>query len=403
MVSEPPFSGLKVIDCGSYIAAPAATTILADLGADVIKIEPPGAGDPYRQLPKLPGNPVSEHDYAWLLDAHSKRGLALDLASAEGQEVVHRLVAGADVFVTNYPLRVREKLHVDYETLSALNDRLVYGSFTGYGETGPEAAKPGFDATAYWARSGMMDQVRNSHEATPARAVVGQGDHPAAMSLYAGLVTALLQRERTGKGTKVSSSLLANGLWANSYLATAALCGAEFIPRPPRESLFNALSCHYQAADGKWLLLTILNEDRYWPVLARCLEREDLLTDERFTTKPDRLRNAHALIATLDEAFGRHERAHWEQVLGENGVIFDIVATPADIAHDEQMRANGLAVAFPEDERVSTVAIPFRLANLSTVPPRLPPSIGQHTDDVLAELGYDADRIAALRAAGTVA
>ena len=399
-MTEPLFSGLKVIDCGSYIAAPAATTIMADLGADVIKIEPPGAGDPYRQLPKIPGNPVCEHDFAWILDSHSKRGLALDLSAADGQQVLHELVGQADVFVTNYPLRVRDKLRIDYDTLSALNERLIYGSFTGYGETGAEAAKPGFDATSYWARSGMMDQVRNSYDATPARAVVGQGDHPSAMSLYAGIVTALYQRERTGKGTKVSSSLLANGLWANSYIATAALCGAEFIPRPRRENLFNALSCHYQAADGKWLLLTILNEDRHWPVLVSCLERSDLATDERFATRTDRLRNAHDLIATLDEAFATHDRAHWERVLSENGIVFDVVATPADIPHDEQMRANGIAVGFPEDERVSTIAAPFTIAGVETVPPRMPPSIGQHTDEVLAELGYDDARVAALRESG---
>ena len=309
-MSDSLFSGLKVIDCGSYIAAPAATTILADLGADVIKVEPPGAGDPYRQLPKIPGNPVCEHDYR--LDA----GLAQQArprarpGDAEGQQVLHELVAEADIFVTNYPLRVRDKLRIDYDTLSALNERLIYGSFTGYGETGAESAKPGFDATSYWARSGMMDQVRNSCDATPARAVVGQGDHPSAMSLYAGIVTALYQRERTGKGAKVSSSLLANGLWANSYIATAALCGADFIPTAaPRENLFNALSCHYQSADGKWLLLTILNEDRHWPVLVQCLERSDLADDERFATRTDRLRNAHELIATLDEAFATHDRA----------------------------------------------------------------------------------------------
>jgi len=402
-MSDPLFHGLKVIDCGSYIAAPASTTILADLGADVIKIEPPGTGDPYRQLPKLPGNPVSEHDYAWLLDSHSKRGLALDLGTPEGQEVLHRLVSEADVFVTNYPLRVREKLRIDHETLSALNPRLVYGSFTGYGETGPEAAKPGFDATSYWARSGMMDTVRSSADATPARAVVGQGDHPSAMSLYAGIVTALYQREHTGRGTRVSSSLLANGLWANSYMATAALCGAEFIPRPPRERHFNALSVHYQCADGKWLLLTILNEDRHWPLLVHCLGLEDLLTDERFGSKPDRLRNAHALIALLDDAFARNDRAYWEKVLGEQGIVFDIVATPEDIPDDQQMRANGLALSFPDDERVGTIAAPFRLAGVDPVPPRLPPTIGQHTDEVLAELGYDDAAIAAFRETGTVA
>lgn len=397
------FSGLKVIDCGSYIAAPASTTVLADLGADVVKIEPPGAGDPYRQLPRLPGNPVCDHDYAWLLDNRGKRGLALDLGSAEGQRVLHELVAGADVFVTNYPLRVREKLRIDHATLSALNERLVYGSFTGYGEVGDEATKPGFDATSYWARSGMMDTVRSSADAVPARAVVGQGDHPSAMSLYAGIVTALYQRERTGRGTQVSSSLLANGLWANSYMATAALCGAEFIPRPPRERHFNALSVHYQCADGTWLLLTILNEDRHWPVLAECLDRRDLLTDERFLTKPDRLRNAQLLIALLDDAFRAKERSHWEQVLADNGIVFDVVATPEDIAHDEQARANGLVLDVADDDRVSTIAAPFRLAGQEPVPTRLPPRIGQHTDEVLAELGYDDTAIAALRDAGTVA
>ncbi len=397
------FTGLKVIDCGSYIAAPAAATILGDLGADVIKIEPPGAGDAYRKLPQLPGNPVSEHGYAWLLDSRSKRGLALDMGSADGQQVLHDLVADADVFVTNYPLRARDKFRIDYDTLAALNERLVYGSFTGYGENGREAGKPGFDATAYWARSGMMDTVRPAADGTPARAVVGQGDHPSAMTLYAGIVTALYQREKTGRGTKVSSSLQANGLWANSYMATAALCGAEFIPRPPREQHFNALSLHYQCADEKWLLLTILNEDRHWPVLARCLEREDLLEDERFAATPDRHRNSEALIAALDEAFARHERAHWEELLSENGIVFDIVATPEDIPHDEQIRANGLVVPFAEDERVSTIAVPFELDDVEKVEAKLPPSVGQHTDDVLTGLGYDAERIAALRDAGTVA
>lgn len=402
-MTESLFTGLKVIDCGSYIAAPASTTIMADLGADVIKIEPPGIGDPYRQLPKLPGNPVSDHDFAWLLDAHSKRGLALDLASPEGLEVLHDLIAQADVFVTNYPLRVREKLRIDYDTLSSLNERLVYGSFTGYGETGAEADKPGFDATSYWARSGMMDTVRSSADAVPARAVVGQGDHPSAMSLYAGLVTALYQRERTGKGGKVSSSLLANGLWSNSYMATAALCGARFIPRPPREQTFNALSTYYACADNKWLLLTILNEDRHWPVLARCLGCEDLLEDERFATKPDRLRNSRALIAILDEAFAGQERAHWEKVLGENGIVFDIVATSEDIPHDQQMWTNELAVRFEEEPGAATIAAPFTLDAAPKVPPRRPPAIGEHTDEVLAELGYDVARVATLRQGGVVA
>ncbi|GAB06765.1 CoA transferase [Gordonia amarae] len=397
------FDGLRVIDCGSYIAAPASTTILADLGADVIKIEPPGMGDPYRQLPKLPGNPVCEHDFAWLMDAHSKRGIALNLADPDGQSVLHDLVASADVFVTNYPLKVRQKLHLDYETLAARNEKIIYGSFTGYGETGPESTKPGFDTTSYWARSGMMDTVRSDAGAVPARSVVGQGDHPSAMTMFAAVVTALYQRERTGKGTYVSSSLLANGLWANSYMATAALCGATFIPRPPREASLNALGAYYQCADGKWLILTILNEDRHWPSLATCLGRPDLIDHPDFASKPLRLKNARALVDIMDAAFASRERAHWASTLSEAGIVFDIVATSEDIPDDPQIYVNEMVQTFPDDERLKAVATPFRLAGQQPVPPRMPPSPGQHTDEILTELGYDTDRVATLRSSGAVA
>ena len=204
------FEGLKVIDCASFIAAPTAATLLGDLGANVIKIEPP-AGDPFRALPKLPGMPRSDHPYGWMLDNRNKRGLALDLARKEGQAVVHRLVADADVFITNYPLAVRRKLAIDYDRLSTMNDRLIYASFTGYGEVGDEATKPGFDATAYWARTGLMDMVRTGAEAEPVRSMPGMGDHPSAVTLFAAIATALYRRER------------AVGLSILSYLGSKAL------------------------------------------------------------------------------------------------------------------------------------------------------------------------------------
>lgn len=401
--TEPLFAGLKVIDCGSYIAGPASTTIMADLGADVIKIEPPGAGDPYRKLPKLPGNPISEHDYAWILDSHSKRGLALDLGTAEGQAVLHDLVAGADVFVTNYPLRVRDKLKIDHPTLAGLNETLIYASFTGYGEVGPEVGKPGFDATSYWARSGMMDIVRSSATAVPARAAIGQGDHPSAMSLYAAIATALYQRERTGRGALVSSSLLANGLWSNSYMATAALCGATFTPRPPREETLNPLSCYYQCNDAKWLMLAVVNEAKQWPILVNCLGRDDLLTDERFASPAARFQHGGELIAILDEAFAGQNRAHWERNLRDAGIVFDIVATPDDIVGDEQVAAAGITLRFADDDRIQAIGTPFRLGDQPPVSPRMPPAIGEHTDEVLTDIGYDVERIASLRSAGVIA
>jgi formyl-CoA transferase len=229
------FEGLKVLDCASFIAAPAAATVLSDFGAKVIKIEPPGSGDPYRNLPNLPGYPHSEHNFAWLLESRNKRSLALDLSKAEGQAVLRRLVAEADVFITNFPPAVRARLGMTHAELAPLNSRLIYASFTGYGEKGEEANKPGFDSNAYWARSGLMDLVRADTATTPARSVAGMGDHPCAMALYGAIVTALYKRERTGKGSHVSSNLMANGVWANGVLAQARLCGAKFSERRPRE------------------------------------------------------------------------------------------------------------------------------------------------------------------------
>ncbi len=295
------FEGLRVIDCGSFIAAPAAATVLSDFGADVVKVEPPGAGDPYRALPRMPGNPVGDSEYGWLLDARNRRGLALDLTRPEAQAVLHRLVASADVFVTNYPLAVRRRLGIDWEVLAPLNDRLVYASFTGYGEAGQEADKPAFDVTAWWARSGLMDVIRPEPGGTPVRPTIGMGDHPSGMALFGAIVTALYQRERTGRGAHVASSLLANGVWANGYLTQAALCGARAVPRPPRERGLNALTTYYRCRDGLWLILTILNEDRHWPALARALGREDLLTDPRFVTRPDG-------FSSLGGADGKHQR-----------------------------------------------------------------------------------------------
>ncbi len=395
------FDGLKVIDCGSFIAAPAAATILSDFGADVIKIEPPGAGDPYRHLPKLPGNPVSEHNYGWMLDSRNKRSLALDLSTPEAQAVLHRLVGGADVFVTNYPAHVRDRLRMSYEALAPLNERLVYASFSGYGEQGEEAAKPGFDVTAWWARSGMMDIIRTSPGAAPVRPTVGMGDHPSAMTLFAAIVTALYQRERTGRGTYVSSSLLANGLWSNAYLAQAALVGAVTVPRPPREQALNALTTYYRCRDDKWLILTILNEERYWPVLTTCLDREDLATDPRFATRTDRHSRSIELVAVLDEVFATRDRDHWRDVLHAHGVVFDVVASPDDLLHDEQLAANDIVVPF-EDGSFRTVDSPFTVGEATKTVPRHPPAVGEHSDEVLHENGYTDSEIQALRDMGAV-
>jgi crotonobetainyl-CoA:carnitine CoA-transferase CaiB-like acyl-CoA transferase len=396
------FEGLKVLDCASFIAAPAAATVLSDFGAEVIKIEPPGSGDPYRNLPNLPGYPHSEHNFAWLLESRNKRSLALDLSKPEGQAVLHRLVAEADVFITNFPPAVRGRLGMTYAELAPLNARLIYASFTGYGEKGEEANKPGFDSNAYWARSGLMDLVRGDLATTPARSVAGMGDHPCAMALYGAIVTALYKRERTGKGSHVSSNLMANGVWANGVLAQAKLCGAKFSERRPRERALNAVTNHYRCRDGRWIILSLLNEERQWPTLARCLEREDLVTDARFATKADRHARSLELIKIFDDIFAGKDLADWRGILDGNGLVFGVVGILDDIPDDRQMLENDVLVPFQGDTML-TVNSPIWIDGSQKTQPRRPPGIGEHSDEVLREAGYDDAAIAQLRSAGAVA
>ena len=396
------FDGLKVLDCASFIAAPAAATVLSDFGADVIKIEPPGTGDPYRNLSNLPGYPSSEHNFAWMLEARNKRSLALDLSKPEGQAVLHRLAADADVFITNYPPAVRERLGITHKHLAPHNDRLIYASFTGYGEKGEEANKPGFDSNAYWARSGLMDLVRADLDTTPARSIAGMGDHPCAMAFYGAIVTALYKRERTGKGSHVASNLMANGVWAASVLAQAKLCGAKFGERRPRERALNAVTNHYQCRDGRWIILSLLNEERQWPALARCLGREDLVTDARFATTADRHQRSIELIRIFDEVFATKPLAEWRKLLDGNGLVFGVVGILDDIPNDKQMLDNEVLVPF-ENDTMLTVNSPIWVDGARKVQPRRPPAIGEHSDEILRKAGYDEASIQKLRASGAVA
>src|SRR6188768_1168746 len=396
------FEGLKVLDCASFIAAPAAATVLSDFGADVIKIEPPGAGDPYRNLPNLPGYPQSEHNFAWMLEARNKRSLALDLSKTEGQAVLHKLAGEADVFITNYPPQVRARLGITYDHLAPNNDRLIYASFTGYGEKGEEANKPGFDSNAYWARSGLMDLVRADEHTTPARSIAGMGDHPCAMAFYGAIVTALYKRERTGKGSHVASNLMANGIWAASVLAQAKLCGAKFQPRRSREHALNAVTNHYKCKDGRWIILSLLNEEKQWPALARCIGREDFINDERFATKAGRHARSLELIELFDGIFATRDLAEWRKVLDGNGLVFGVVGILDDIPSDKQMLENEVLVPF-ENDTMLTINSPIWVDGAKKVQPRKPPAIGEHSDEILRNAGYDEATIRTLRASGAVA
>jgi crotonobetainyl-CoA:carnitine CoA-transferase CaiB-like acyl-CoA transferase len=395
------FSGLKVVDCASFVAAPAAATILSDFGADIIKIEPPGTGDAHRELYRRPGQPISEANYPWILDSRNKRSLALDLKSDEGLEVLHRLVRTADVFITNLLPSACERLKIGYSSLGPLNPRLVYASFTAYGEAGPEADKTGFDITAYWARTGLMDQVKTDADAEPVRPVAGMGDHPCAVTLFAAIASALYRRERTGRGGKVTSSLVANGLWANGFLAQAAFCGARFLPRLARTQPINACSNMYKTSDGRWLMLWIINEGRQFAPLLTVLGQPALIDDRRFSRIEDRRKNADALSAIFDGIFAEHDLDYWSGRLETAGITFSVVKTMEEVVRDEQLLAAEAVIPLADGSGM-TVASPFSLEGEPKRPAGKAPGIGEHSDVILRELGYSVGDVARLRAAGAV-
>jgi len=393
--------GIKVIDAASFIAGPVATTVMADFGADVIKVEPPG-GDTYRI--RNTGYPPSPYNFPWIVDNRSKRAIAIDLRSEDGQRVLHRLVRDVDVFVTNLPLDARPRLRVGWEDLAPLNPRLIYASVTAYGERGEEAARPGFDSTALWARTALMDLMRPSPDSPPTRSLPGMGDHPTGMSLFGAIMAALYQRERTGRGTSVATSLMANGLWWNAIQVQGILCGARTTVRPPREESVSALANLYRCRDGRWFLLSLTADERRWEPLARALGRADLLADPRFATPGTRREHARALIAILDEVFGKRDWAEWRVILESTGAAFGVVGTLDDIAGDAQMRASGALVPIddPRAGAALTVNSPIAIEGQDKVPPRLAPGIGEHTVAVLREAGFDATEIERLLAAGAV-
>jgi formyl-CoA transferase len=401
-MTEPLFAGLKVIDCASFIAGPAAATILADHGADVIKIETPGAGDPYRQLHTRPGAPNPGIDYAWLAVSRNKRGLALDLKSSDGRAVLERLVSQADVFVTNFPLPVRERLKTRYADFAQKYPRLIYASLTAYGETGPEGDKTGFDTTAYWARSGLMDEVRADHAALPARSVPGMGDHPTASALFGGIAAALYRRERTGQGGEVRANLMNAGMWANTFLIQAVLCGAAIPPRPKRDDAPNALGNLYRTSDNRWFIIAVVSEDRQWASLATAMGLARLIDDPRFATTPSRRANARALMDIFDEVFATATLAEWRTRLDAAGITFGPIGTTPEIAADEQALAIG-ALRPIEGTGLLTVDSPFTIEGVPKTPARRAPEIGEHSSAILRDAGYSDTEIAALRQSGAVA
>ncbi len=393
---------LLVVDCASFIAGPAAATIMSDYGARVIKIEPPVTGDSYRQLINVPGMPPCEKDYFWTLNSRNKESLALDLKHPDGRAVLDTLIAKADVFITNFPSPIRKRLRLTANDVLPLNDRLIYASLTPYGEDGPEKDRTGYDATAWWARSGMMDAVRASPSTEPGFAVPGMGDHPTAVALYSAIMTALYRRERTGRGGEVSTSLLANGLWSNGVWMQAALCDADFSTRLERGQR-SALTELYQCRCGRWFMLAILNWQREWPLFAKMLGHPEWLSDPRFESADARRANAAALVALIETEIAKRAWSEWKPMLEAATITFGPIAQSADHLTCEQVAANHMLPEIENANGLRTVDSPIRIEGETKARPRMAPGIGQHSRAVLASIGMDATAIDKLIASGAVA
>src|SRR3981189_3538016 len=395
------FSGLKVVDLASFIAGPSAAVILSDFGAGVIKVEPP-SGDLWRIANHLPPQPVSEDAYPWHLANRNKRGMAVDLKSPGAQPRLERLVKWADVLIVNTPHPARKRLKLEYDDVVQNNPRLIYADLTGFGEKGPDAELPGFDITSYWARSGLLSMTRDAG-APPTWPVAGSGDNATAVGLYSAIVTALYRRERTGKGSHVTTSLLAEGVWAASVSIQAALCEAKFFGLHDRMHPENAAMNVYRAKDDTWFVL-IITPDKLEAV-AKAIGRPDLLTDPRFSDPAKLAANMPQLTAIFDEVFCAEPMEHWHTGFNSVHVTFGAVRGPQEVINDPQLQANDIVVPIEGagGKVTSTISSPIQVHGVAKVSAKRAPDIGEHNDEVLQELGFSATEIDGLRTNGAIA
>ena len=394
------FSGLKVVDFASFIAGPSAAVILSDFGADVIKVESP-TGDLWRIGHKIPPQPQAQEPYPWHLANRNKRGITLDLKSTNAQQVLEKLVKWADVFIVNTPHPARKKLHLEYDDVAQWNPRLIYADVTGYGEKGPDSGLPGFDITSYWARSGLLSMTRDAG-APPTWPVAGSGDNATAVGLYSAIATALYRRERTGKGSYVTTSLLAEGVWSASVSIQAALCEAKFFAPHDRKNPANAALNVYRASDGTWFLL-VVTPDKLAPV-AKAIGRPDLLTDPRFSDPAKLAEHMPALTEILDDVFGSKPMPYWREVFDGVHATFGVVRGPEEVINDPQLRANDIVVPLEGagGKLTSTISSPINVHGVAKVPAKRAPALGEHNDAVLKELGFSASEIDGLHESGAV-
>jgi len=389
--------GVRVLEVAEHAFVPAAGGLLADWGAEVIKIEPVERGDASRGLTTVGG---ADLNLQFENSNRGKQSLALDVATAEGREIVYRVAAKADVFITNKLPRVRRKLKIEVEDIRARNPDIIYVRGGGAGARGPEAERGSYDLLSYWHRSGASRSVSGSDGQIPFLPAPGFGDFTGAMFIAGGVMGALYHRERTGEATVIDASLLATGMWAMSGAIAAATHNPDW-PWPP--PVLNPLSRVYATQDDRRIALCCLQTGYYWPIFVRHIGRPDLAEDPRFCDHATILANNTVAIALLREEFARRTLAQWREALADFKGQWTVVRTAREVAEDPQVEPNGYLQTVHAANGVPfrLVAAPLQYDGEPAVPRRAP-GFNEHGDAILAGLGFDEDAIIDLKVRGVV-
>ncbi len=398
-----PLSGIRVVEATNWMAAPSAGAILADMGAEVVKVEPP-SGDVVRGMirpPKVEGA-AAEIDYSFTVDNRGKKSIAIAFDEPGGADVMRRLVSGADVFLCNLLPQRQARYGLDPETLFADTPRLVHATLTGYGLHGPDADRPGFDVTTFFGRGAVTDSMSEPGSAAPSPRTA-QGDHTTGLALVASILAALRMVDQTGEGQVVDVSLLATATWTMASDLAAVLIDGRQPTKRDRRHLITPLANRFRTSDDRWMILN-MPEPRWWPKFCTATGQDALLDDPRFESMRDRFQNMPELIDLIDEKLSTKTLAEWAVIFDAAGLIWGPASTMVELTNDPQAAAIGL---FPEIEHAGgsfrTVASPIGVRGADIGPRGPAPGIGEHTVQVLESLGYSAAEIDALAFSGSVA
>jgi len=398
-----PLDGVKVVEITMFQQGPVAGMRLGDLGADVIKVEP-RTGDPARGFMRIIGTQVGlkGRNYYFENNNRNKRSIVLDMKTEKGMEVFLKLIDKADVFLNNMSIEAPLKMGIGPEVLLKRNPKLVYAHASGWGRKGPDANTLSFDYTGI-GRSGLMMSC-GERNAPPAQILPGMGDELGGLTCAWAVTAALYAREKTGKGQVVDTSLMGSLIaMLGLIMAAPAILGQEF-PREIRAEAGNPIYNHYQAKDGKWFILAHLQPDRYWPNCCRALGMPELENDPRFATIEARGKNAKELIRIMDEKFATRTRDEWLEIFNKEGLICTAIQSPMEVSNDPQTLANNYFIYadHPVFGRIKMVGFPWDFSGTPASWRREAPELGQHTEEILLELGYTWDDIIKFKDGGVI-